>query len=115
MSNKSQNVSNFTNKPAWVADHYSAEVEFFVLHVHRWVRRRKNQTLELPAKGSFVPYEYYSWRVVSSTSERHEAGRGVATTKDLAEAACLAVVQAAQGLPNAAFPKYADQNQYEDE
>lgn len=106
-------------KPAWDADHYSAEVGSFVLHIYRQVRRRKPNakvaTAAVDPGAKLVPYEYYRWCVLNHAGESREAGRGVAATKDLAEAACLAVVQAVQGLPDTAIPKITELEPYDQE
>ena len=106
-------------KPSWDADHYSAEVGAFVLHIYRKVRRQrpnaKTATIPLNTGMKSLPYEYYHWCVLNSAGENREAGRGVATTKDLAETACMAVVQAAQGLPDTAIPKVTELEPYDQE
>jgi hypothetical protein len=106
-------------KPSWDADHYSAELGNFVLHIYRQVRRRKPNasvaTATIETGPKLVPYEYYRWCVLNSAGENREAGRGVAATRDLAETACMAVVRAAQGLPDTAIPKVTVLEPYDQE
>jgi hypothetical protein len=96
--------------PAWEADHYSAELDSFVLHIHRHTRRRK-----VEGTNSYQPYEYYSWRVAHLNHRDREAGRGVASSKSLAEAACYAVVEAVKELSENALLRLRDLDCYEDE